>query len=90
MASCAAWTNGLMAHRFTGESLALYLCALYGEGKSASTIGTVVAAARFRAKNEELPCPVGAQATKIASGIRRDATAKNGRRQADAADAIGW
>lgn len=47
------WLDGAP---LTGESLALYLCALYGEGKSASTIGTVVAAARFRAKNEELPC----------------------------------
>ena len=69
------WLDGAP---LTDESLALYLCALHGEGKSASTIGTVVAAAKFRAKNEELPCPVGAQATEIASGIRREAATRAG------------
>lgn len=71
----------------TDGSLALYLCALHREGKSASTIGTVVAATRFHAKNKGLPSAVGAQATKTASGIRREAAAKGGQRQADA---IGW
>lgn len=78
------WLDGAP---LTDGSLTLYLCTLHGEGKSASTIGTVVAAAKFRAKNEELPCPVGAQATKIASGIRREAATRGGQRQADA---IGW
>ena len=78
------WLDGAP---LTDELLALYLGTLHIAGRAASTIGTVVAAAKFHAKNEGLPCPVGAQATKTASGIRRDAAAKNGQRQADA---IGW
>lgn len=78
------WLDGAP---LTDELLALYLGTLHIEGRAASTIGTVVAAAKFHAKNEGLPCPVGAQATKTARGIRRDAAAKNGQRQADA---VGW
>ena len=78
------WLDG---ERLTDELLALYLSKLHVEGKAASTIGTVVAAAKFRAKNAGLACPVGVQATKTASGIRRAAAAKGGAQQADA---IGW
>ena len=78
------WLDG---ERLTDELLALYLSKLHVEGKAASTIGTVVAAAKFRAKNAGLACPVGVQAMKTASGIRRAAAAKGGAQQADA---IGW
>lgn len=78
------WLDG---ERLTDELLALYLSKLHVEGKAASTIGTVIAAAKFRAKNAGLACPVGVQAMKTASGIRRAAAAKGGAQQADA---IGW
>ena len=78
------WLDG---ERLTDGLLALYLSALHMAGRSASTIGTVVAAAKFRAKNAGLACPVGVQAMKTASGIRRAMAAKGGAQQADA---IGW
>ena len=60
----------------TDAGLSAYLGRLYEQGRSAACANMVVAALRFRAKLRGWPSPVGAAATRVLAGFRREAAGR--------------
>ena len=60
----------------TDAGVAAYLGRLYEQGRSAACAGMVVAALRFRASLHGRPSPVGAAATRVLAGFRREAVGR--------------
>ena len=60
----------------TDAGVAAYLGRLYEQGRSAACANMVVAALRFRARLRGWPSPVGAAATRVLAGFRREAAGR--------------
>lgn len=78
-------------HWLAGETLddhllSLYVTILHRDGKSSSMIGLVVAAAEFRARQNDSPSPVGRHTRNATRGARRRAANRGAPRQVDAGD----